>query len=94
VNVLPLPRPLKQDSQVVALLAQGFGQGAVVLEPAAALQRPLRGRLILPELRQGDFRFELAQLSLQAGFVKAPSGGRWPAQTGRCGYERARRKSS
>jgi hypothetical protein len=76
-DVFALPRPLEQHMEIVGLLAQRFGQGAVVFEPAPALLRFLRVRRVFPEVRRRDRGFDFRQLAVQASFVKAPSAGRW-----------------
>jgi hypothetical protein len=74
-DVFAAARPFEQHAEVVALAPQRFRQRAILFEAAAALQRLLRRALILPEFRQGDLLFEVAELARQARFVKAPSAG-------------------
>jgi hypothetical protein len=47
---LPGLRPLDEDGQIVGTPLQGFGQVAIVFEPAPALQQLLRRGLVLPEV--------------------------------------------
>jgi hypothetical protein len=80
-----LPRPVDEDLQVFRLTAQRFGEGAIVLETAAALLYLLGVRGVLPEVRCRDRGFDLGQFALDAGFVKAPSAGRRREPSGRRG---------
>jgi hypothetical protein len=92
-DLLALSRPIEQDGQIVALPAERFGQGLVILEPAPFLEDLLRRALVLPEVGRGDPRFELGQLALESRFVKDPSADRRPARSGHQRIELARRGS-
>jgi hypothetical protein len=72
-DVLALQRPFEQDLDVIGVLAQRNRQVAVAFEATPPLQRLLRVGLVLPEIWCGALGFELGQLTVQAGFVKAPS---------------------
>jgi hypothetical protein len=92
-DLLALPRPVEQDGQIVALLAQRLGQRLVTLEPPPFLEDLLRRALVLPEVRRGNAGFEVGQLALETGFVKDPSGDRRPGRSGHQRSELAHRGS-
>jgi hypothetical protein len=48
-----LPGPVDQNVEILGLLAQRLGELALVLEPTPALEYPLGGGLILPEVGSG-----------------------------------------
>jgi hypothetical protein len=72
-------RPFDQDAEIVGAPTQRVAQVLIVLEPAAALQQLLGGRLVLPEVRSRDAVFDAGELFGGAGGVKDGSAGRMPA---------------
>jgi len=57
------------------LTAQRGSQRPVFFEPATSLKNLLGAALVFPEIRCGGLRLEVAQLAIEAGFVKDPSAG-------------------
>jgi hypothetical protein len=92
-DLLALPRPVEQNGQIVALLAERLGQCLVVLKAPPFLEDLLRAALVLPEIRRGNARFEVGQLTFETRFVKDPSADRPPARSGHQRIELARRGS-
>jgi hypothetical protein len=76
VHRLAGARPLDEDGEVVALLAQRMDKVAFLLEPAAALQDLLRFALVLPEIGRGGARLETGQFFVGAGGFKDSSADR------------------
>jgi len=68
--------PLDQDCEIVHAPRQRQPQVAILLETSTALQRTLRGVLILPETRISDALFYLVELFFGACGVKDSSAGR------------------
>jgi hypothetical protein len=65
--------PFEEDGEVVALLPERQHQIAILFEPAAALQDPLRFGLIFPEVWRGGARLEAVQFFVGAGDLKDSS---------------------
>jgi hypothetical protein len=59
-HVFATVRPFEQDADVVEFLGEAVAQFEVLGEAALALERFLRLRLVIPEIRRGDFLFELS----------------------------------
>jgi hypothetical protein len=70
---LPLARPLDQDPEILDAPAKRFAQLAVFLQPPAALQQLLGGRLVFPEIGRGEARLDLRQLLARTCGVKDSS---------------------
>jgi hypothetical protein len=68
--------PLDEDGKVLDTAPQRIAEGAILLQPAAALEQLLRARLVLPEVRRADAFFYLLELFVRAGGVKDSSAGR------------------
>jgi hypothetical protein len=66
---------MNRDDRVgaVMLAAERIAQLEIVGDAAPPLQRLLRFRLVLPEVRSGDAGFELGQLACGMGRVKDSS---------------------
>jgi hypothetical protein len=73
VDRLPRFRPLDEDAEIVAALAQRHDEVAVLLEPSAALQGLLGFGLVFPEIGRGGARLEAVQLVVRAGDFKDSS---------------------
>jgi hypothetical protein len=74
--------PLDQDREIVGAALQPLAEIAILFEPATALQQLLRRRLILPEVRIGDARFDEREFVRRLGGVKDSSAGRWRGAPG------------
>ena len=55
---LPAFSPLDEHGQIVRAGAQRIVQRTILLEPAAPLEEFLSARLVLPEIRRRDTRFD------------------------------------
>ena len=77
---LALLGPLGEHGQIVEPALQRFAEIAVFLEPPAALQQLLRGRLVLPEIRGADALFDFLQFVGGSCGVKDSSAGRSAAR--------------
>jgi hypothetical protein len=73
VDRLARLRPLDEDGEVVALLAERQPELAILLQPAAALQDFLRFGLVFPEIRGGGAGFETGQFLVWASSLKDSS---------------------
>ncbi len=73
VDGLARLRPLDEDGEIVALLAERQHEIAVLLQTAAALQDLLRFSLVFPEIWGGGAGFETVQLFVWAGGLKDSS---------------------
>jgi hypothetical protein len=58
-DILAALRPFEQHAEVVGLLRQAVAELAVLRQAALPLQGLLRFGLVVPEIRRGDFSFEL-----------------------------------
>jgi hypothetical protein len=58
-DILAAFGPFEQHADVVELLGEAVAKLEVFRQPALALQRLLRLGLVVPEIRGGDFLFEL-----------------------------------
>ena len=74
--------PFDEDREVIALLAKGFAQIAILLQPFPSLEDFLGFRLVVPEIGSGSSRLETRQLVLRAGGFKDSSGDRRRAARG------------
>jgi hypothetical protein len=77
-TLIPLLGPLDEHRQIIASAAQRGGELAVLFEPPPPLEQLLRLRLVLPEIRLRDARFNLRQLVFRSGRVKDSSADRLP----------------
>jgi hypothetical protein len=75
---LPRLGPFREDRQVLQPRVERVPELEIFLEAAAALQELLGRRLILPEIREGDFFFYLLELVRGACGVKDSSAGQRP----------------
>ncbi len=79
---LALPDPVDEDAEVLRLPLRGFREVALVLQPPAVPQNPLRAVRIAPEAGGGGAGLELAQLPIRIGRVKDSRAGRAPVLRG------------
>ena len=69
-------RPLDENREVVALLAERIDEIAILLEPLAALEHLLSFGLVVPEVGSCGARLEPGQFILRAGGFKDNSADR------------------
>jgi hypothetical protein len=74
--------PLDEHGKIVDAPLQRIAEIAILLEPSPALEKLLCRRLILPEVRIRDARFDFGELVGRLCRVKDSSAGRWRGAPG------------
>ena len=70
--------PFDEHGEVVALLPEGFDEGAILIESPAALKHFLRLGLVFPEIGRRGARLEARQFVKGSGGLKDSSADRLP----------------